>query len=391
MPRRSRSGPAGGAATPVLLERALLFNTPLPHKTHILGLTGDATAGIGEDFKIEATAGGVLPAGGELATVSASGAKATLSLERDPAQPAKFSALIRSVQEPFTYTVKLNDETSQTFHVRTVRRPAVAELACEQLYPAYVHLPPESRSVGDLTLLAGSKLRISGRATTGLRKAGLHLAGLGVDYQMQIGPDPTRFSGTLDIPPKDLSGFSIHLVDAAGVASGESAAYRIDLVPDQPPTVTISYPVRREELATAQATLRVAFEAGDDYGIIKAGLHYAIDHGPEKTIDFDLGGVSARRIQRRFDWKMASLQPRVAPGSTVEYWITVTDNNDVTGPGLGSTDHYQTKIVSEEEKRLDLANRLRDTMGGLGDLTRSEEELNSSLGEVIFEKATPAP
>jgi len=377
----------GRAVAPLLLERALLFNTPLPHKTHILGVTGDRDVGLGEDLKIEVTAAGALPASGELVTVGASGAKHTLALDRDPDQPGKFSVVVRSPLESFSYYVKLNDDTSNTYHVRTVRRPAVAEVACEQTYPAYVNLPPEKRSVGDLTLLVGSRLKISVRASMNIRKAALHLTGLETELPLQIDPkDSTRLSGTLAIPPKDLTGFSIHLVNTEGVDSGETATYRIDLVPDLPPTVAITYPARHEELATAQATLRVAFEAEDDFGVVKAELHYTIDQGAEKTIDFDLGGQPAKKVMRRFEWKLGSLQPPVAAGNTIEFWITVADNNNVTGPGIGTTEHYQIKIVSEEEKRLDIANRLRDTMGGLNDLTQSEEEVNNALGAVIFEK-----
>jgi hypothetical protein len=382
----------GGASSAILLERALLFNTPLPHKTHILSVTGDKTAGIGEDLEIDVTAAGLLPAEGQIISTTASGQTRQFPLERDADHRGRYSATIRSPQESFSYYVKLNDDTSARYHVRTMLRPAVSAVTCQQIYPAYVHLPPVTRTVGDLSLLAGSRLKIFIKASANIRAAALRLAGLGREAPLAIDPrDPTSLSGEINIPPKDLTGFSVHLVDTAGVESGETATYRIDLVPDRPPTVEITFPTEHEELATPGATLRIAFEAKDDYGVVKALLHYTIDGGAEKTIDFDLGGRSEKDLVRRFDWRLSSLQPPLVIGNALECWITVADGNDATGPGLGTSEHYEFKIVSDEEKRLDIANRLRDTIEGLKDVEQSEEDLNQTIGAPLFEKPKENP
>ena len=73
-----------------------------------------------------------------------------------------------------------------------------------------------------------------------------------------------------------------------------------------------------------------------------------------------------------------------------EYWFEVIDANDVTGPGVGTVEHYQARIVSEAEKRADLANRLSDAMEGLNGVRQGQEELNNKLGEIIFEKPPDA-
>jgi len=381
-----------GPSSLLLLERAILFNTPLPHKTHILSVTGDRKIGIGEDLEIDVTAGGLLPSGGQIVATTASGQTRQFALEHDADHREKYAATIRSPQESFIYYVRLNDDTSRKYQVQTMLRPAVSEVTCEQIYPAYVNLPPVKRSTGDLSLLAGSRLKVFVKASENIAKASLRLAGLDKEVPLNVDPrDRASLSGEIQIPPKDLTGFSVHLVDLEGVESGETATYRIDVVPDLAPTVQITCPTDREELATAQATLRIAFEAKDDFGIVKALLHYTIDQGAEKTIDFDLGGRAEKELTRRFDWKLSSLQPRLAAGNALECWITVADGNNVTGPGLGTTDHYEFKIVSDEEKRLDIANRLRDTIGGLKDVEQSEEDLNRNLGEPLFEKPKETP
>ena len=74
----------------------------------------------------------------------------------------------------------------------------------------------------------------------------------------------------------------------------------------------------------------------------------------------------------------------------IDYWFEVIDANNVTGPGIGTIDHYQARIVSETEKRADLANQLSDTMEGLNGVRQGQEEVNAKLGEIIFERPPEA-
>jgi hypothetical protein len=377
-----------GAATPILLMRAALLNPPLPRKTQITNLTGDRKIGIGEDLKVEASAGGIIPARGVIVATLAHGQKREYALEPEPDQRGHFSALIRSPQESFSYVIKLNDATSPSAEVKTLLRPVVVQLTCVQSLPAYLKLPPVPRSPGDLRLLAGSRLNVSVRGSSNLSKAALRLTGVNREVPLQINPKTWRAQGDLDIRAHDLTGFSIHLVDTAGIESGESATYRIDVIPDQEPTVRITYPTRREELATPAAMVRIAFEAKDDFGLSRATLHYTLGAQAEKKIPFELSGPSARTLARRFDWKLTSLQPAPQIGDVLEFWVSVADNNTVTGPGAGASEHFQIRVVTEDEKRLDLSNRLSDTMGGLGEVAGSQEQLNKTLGEAIFAKPT---
>jgi hypothetical protein len=268
----------------------------------------------------------------------------------------------------------------------------VARLTAQQIFPAYLKLPPLERPPSDLKLLAGSRLKVVVTANTGLTKALLRLAGVNQEVPLQIdAKTPQNAFGEFEIPPKDLTGFSVRLTDAAGVESGEGATYRIDLVPDQLPTIKITYPSRPEELATTAATVLIAFEGQDDFGISKATLHYKLGTNPEKTIGFDLGGQGGKTLQRRFDWKLPTLDPRPQIGQALEYWLTIEDNNTATGPGGGTTEHYQVRIVTEEEKRLEFANRFSDTIGGLSEVATTQDDLNKRLGEAIFAKPANQP
>ncbi len=382
----------GGSATPLLVKRAALFTVPLPRKTQIVSITGDRKIGVGEDLHIDVTATGVIPPRGTVVTTSAKGQTREFPLEAEPGQRGLFKTVIRSPQESFKYLVKLNDATSPSYRATTLLRPAVVQLTCQQIYPSYLKLKAVDRSPGDLKLLAGSHLKITVKASTGINRAWLRLVGPDKDAPLQIDPHkPQMLNGEIEIPPKDLTGFSVHMVDKAGIESGETATYRIDLVPDREPTIKITYPTRREELATPAATALIAFEAEDDFGLSKAMLHYTSGATPEKTITFDLGRQTGRRLNRRFEWKLPSLNPHPQIGDVLEYWVTVADTNVVSGPGAATTEHYQIKVVTQDEKRLEFANRFSDTLGGIGEVAGTQEELNKALGETIFAKPSDQP
>ncbi len=382
----------GGKATWPLLQRAFLSRVELPRKTQFAAITGDRSVGVGDDLRIEMTAAGVLPQQGKLILKRGGGATNDFPLlhESPKDHPRQYSRLIQNVQESFTYTARLGDATSQTFRVTAVPRPTIAKLDCQQTYPSYTKLGTVRRAPGDLSLLAGSRLQLKIRASVPIKSASLRLTGGAGELPMKINPaDPRELTGELSIRSNTLRGFSIHLVETHGVESKDTATYRIDVIPDKPPTVRITYPDRHEELVTQTGALLIAFEASDDFGVAHARLHYIVNQdagGTEKTVELDLGGKTFKNLSRRYEWKMTALRPPPPEGSVIEYWLEVSDNNDVTGPGIGVSERYQVKLVTELEKRADLANRLNDTLSSLNQITQDEEQLNQALGVLIFAK-----
>ena len=386
---------AGGRASWPLFQRAWLVNVPVPRKTMIVAFTGDRVIAIGDDLRIEVTAAGSIPKSGRLILEGASGRRQEFSLDTTAAEPVRFSRNLQSVQEGFRYRIELGDNRTDTASVRVRARPAVASLACEQQWPAYTKLPPTRRQPGNLKLLAGSKLGVRLTATAQLRSATLRLTGEDATKPIRSTPlvaekASGEWTGTAEIPAKDVTGMTFHLVDAEGVGSRAMAVHRIEVVPDQPPTIRILQPARREELLTQKAVMLLGFEAKDDFGVAKVLLHYAVnwtEDAPHKTVELDLGNEQPKTLARRFEWKIERITPAPAENDTIDFWLEARDANDVTGPGIAvMPEHWQARIVSGEEKRADLANRLNDTLQSLDAVRQSQEDLAQRLGEIIHEK-----
>lgn len=390
-----------------LLERVFLLPAKVPRKTEIICLSGDKTIPLGDSVLLEAEAHGIVPSHGRATLVDDTGRIQEITLDPEPDHSNRFGLKIDSVDHPFTYTIVLNDGTAGPYAIKTVPRPNVTSIECVQVYPAYTGLPEVKRTVGNLALLAGSKLKIHAMANSKIVKAALKLAGIDQTLPLTIGgAGADDLTGEIAIPADKLSGFSIQLTNEAGVTSGDQTQYRIDLIPDHPPTIQLTYPERLQELYTLKAKPNIAFIATDDYGLAKVTLCYRFVHDQDDTaidsnatppppepparIAMEIGTDHPLTMKNRYVFDLAAIKPPVTEGMTIEYWMEAVDANNVTGPGTGESEHHVIKVVSDAEKKAEIMNRMMDDLSVITELQEHEDKINQDLGTAIQGRTEPA-
>ena len=395
---------AGRSTCTDLLRRVFLSSVPVPRKTRVVLPEPRRTIGIGDSVLLEAYVRGMLPAQGRVEVKFPSRRLQQFPVERDRADVGHLGRRLDNVQESFTYRFLLGDAVSDTGEVRALARPGIATFECEQEFPAYTGLKTTRRSPGDLTLLAGSKVRLRATSTKDLRSAALTLVGMGGALPLEImapvpvpsagsntvPSGPRQIQGEFLVPARGLTGLQFQLLDTENMESRDPVVYRVDILPDRIPTIRLTYPERKEELVTRVATVLLGFEAGDDFQVAKVRLKYkadTVEGGAERSLELDLEGQKLSRLRRRYEWKLTETLPGIAEGSLIEYWLEAEDNNNTTGPGLGATDHQLARVVTEAEKRADLLNRAGDYLGSISDVAADQERLNRSLGQIIRTKA----
>jgi len=378
-----------------LLQRAFLSNIPVPRKTQVVVIDGDKTIGQGDAVRLEAYANGIIPETGTLEIKYRNRRTQELPLEQNTDNPRHFGRTLENIQASFTYVIRLNDGTSMRHEVRALPRPMVREIDCIQFFPAYTGLQPVPRPIGDLVLLAGSRLQLDVNATKDIQSAFVHLVGPDQREPLQVdGGDRHRLTGSFQVPKEGLNGFSIELLDTENMASLDPAVYRVEILPDKPPKVDITHPERKEELVTRLATLLVGMRIRDDFEIRQVSLHYKVDtldDNAEKTIPLELGTNKVFELQRAFPWDLGTMRPPLAEGSLIEFWIEAVDSNDTTGPGVGSSLHQLARVVSRDEKLADILNRASDYLSGLEDVAEDQARANRNLGEYILQKVESGP
>lgn len=384
-----------------LLERVFLLPAKVPRKTEVVCLTGDKTVPSGENVLLEAEARGIVPSHGRVTLTDDSGRIQEIEMDREAGFSNRFMLEVKSVDQPFSYTITLNDGEGGPYAIRVVPRPYVTTIDCVQVYPPYTGLPDLKRTVDNLALLAGSKLKIHAIANSKVVNASLKLAGLDRTLPLTIGgAGGNELTGEFDIPADNLTGFSIRLTNEAGVTSGDETQYRIDLIPDHPPAVQLTYPERLEELYTLKAKPNIAFVATDDYGLAKLALCYRFVHDQDDTgisdtnapppaqtpptrIIMDIGAGHPLTLKNRYVFDLAAIQPPITEGMTIEYWMEAEDANNVTGPGVGDSEHHVIRVVSEAEKKAEIMNRMMDDLSVVQELQDHEALINQALGTAI--------
>lgn len=371
-----------------LLSRAFLSReVEVPRKTRIGAASGDLRIARGDNVTLFALAKGVVPDRAKLVLKFTSGRTQEFLLDGSQTNRAHFAQALENVQDTFDYTFHIGDGKSRTARVEAIERPGIAKLDATQIYPDYTGLGTVRRSLGDLTLLVGSKLTLTLTPTKEVAKGAVLITSTTnaqpLTLPLQVNPKNAReVQVTIPISSEALSGFSIHLEDKYGFRSKDDAVYRLEVLPDKAPVVRITYPERKEELITQKATILIGFEAVDDFAVKQLFLRYTVDGGEEKGIELTLE-APARSLRRRYDWKVGALNPKPPEGATLEYWIEARDNNNVTGPGIGTSEHFSAKVVSDAEKRADLLNRVGDSIGAIGEAANDQEKLNQRLGDII--------
>jgi hypothetical protein len=105
--------------------------------------------------------------------------------------------------------------------------------------------------------------------------------------------------------------------------------------------------------------------------------------GAAASMNIDLAGQTPKSVDKKIVWDLAQLGEPLGVDDTVEFWAEAADNNDVTVPGIGSSEHHQFHVISEADKEKELMDKLGDYMGKVRDVSDSERDLNAKTGTMV--------
>jgi hypothetical protein len=381
-------------ASHILLARVFLSRQALPTRTVVIPISGNATIAVGADLPLGARAAGVIPRSGRLLLAYASDKQDEMIVQPQADDPAIFAVTLKSVQQSFSYHFELNDGVGTTFRVTAQVPPAMASCKFVQSYPAYTRLQPTEMSAGNLSFLAGSHIRVEGRATQALRSATLQFEGASQPAARLaiIGADKRTVSGDFAVPAAGLTGFSMQLMNADGVVSTENTVYHVEFAPDRPPVVELKAPAAEHSTITATTQPKLQFSVRDDFGVKQVTLRYAV----QRPVKADAAAADAGEVrlpipptvtsyQGEYVWDLTKLRLPLPVGSTVSFWIEAADNNDVTGPGIGQSARKTLEILSEAQKRAELLDRLGASASVIEELYQNERAANEELNTTIHQ------
>lgn len=211
-------------------------------------------------------------------------------------------------------------------------------------YPAYLALEQESLPADGDTLVVpeGTRLAITGRATTALRNAVLRSTSGDVtlavtDVAFEGGFVP-RIDGTWQLEAAPVQGGSL---------DGLPLPLVVRVVPDSAPLVTVPVP-GADTVAPPSRRLPLVVAIEDDHGIRTANIEARRGReGPLQRIVLSLGPAVDDRALISHTVDLDSLG--LMPGDTLRYVAVATDN--APNPRTGRSREFLLRIPTEAEQR----------------------------------------
>ncbi len=291
--------------------------------------------------------------------------------------------VFRNLSNEFRFRAKGGDDVTPWVQVRLVEPPGWSELEMKAHLPAYTGVDTETlpNSSGPHSILDGSSLSFSAIANKPLSDAALRLG----DQSWPLIKGEGE-SYTLQIAAADLVGgkYIFDLADASGLRSSRPTSFTLKIKPDRAPNVRAT--LRGiSGLVVSRARVPIAFNATDEFAIENAEFSYVWkgegSTSVPQTGTVDLGDLDGQLGMREIrSVQVLDLEPLKVPvGVSLRVLVQATDNNTLTGPGLGKSREFLLRVVSEEELRSDLLRREIEQRKAFELALENQEELTVDL------------
>jgi hypothetical protein len=350
---------------------------------------GNATIPKGVDQTITATLQGFSAEDAELMVRrTADGAFEPMPLVR--AEDGGYEGILFDVAGSLAYYVAAEGVRSPTFALTVVDVPYVQRLQLEYHFPAYTGLDPQTiEDGGDIAVLAGTEVRLKVFPT--MKSPGGRVA-LNEKGTAELVPQADgTLTGTFKVAADGF--YRVELQSPTGELAAASPQYTIDVLTDQPPTISFSKP-GRDTSASAIEEVYVEAQAEDDFGVRNLELVYSVNGGPEKTVPLFAGRNRLPEVTAGHTFFMEELG--VQQGDSVSYYARARDNSASGQPATSDLYFLRVRPFSRDFRQAASMAGGGGGGGGAGDQVEALSEQQRQIISATFNvqrdrrKTTPA-
>lgn len=250
------------------------------------------------------------------------------------------------VVQPLRFCVRAGRARSRWHELTVLYQPRIASARVTLAPPAYSGLPPREFYLGGQKLsgLRGSRVTLDITANRPIRRGSLLLVHPdGTETRVEglaPGDSSIRYEWTLE----NHAAASIHIQDPIGTPNARTHAFTQELLPDEPPAVSLLQPPPYS-LATPGSLVDVEAVVEDALGLRSAALVRNLVGYRDRALSIGIA-VGARRAQAEYplDLRMLGAQP----GDTIELYAEAADTNpDLLGAAM--SDVCRIDVISHDE------------------------------------------
>ena len=236
--------------------------------------------------------------------------------------------------------------SSKKYSISVTDRPSINDFTLIISPPTYTGLSDiiQKANQAEIKTLKGSKIEINLRSNKELNDAELFLDGS--KKKMNIYQKTAKYFFEVD----SNHVFSIHLKDTRGIKNRNPIPFRVEMVKDISPNISVLQPPPIIELGGEQS-IPIIIKIEDDFGFSNLQLAYEIQRPnyinvepfiSTFSIPIDDSNQNEREIKTFWDLKPLGLMPE----DEVHFHFELYDNDIVTGPKKSITSTFIARLPS---------------------------------------------
>lgn len=279
------------------------------------------------------------------------------------------------------YHVIMDGFESKTYDINVQLRPRFEKLTLNVIPPAYTQLDSTAFSYpfSKIRAYQGSTIEIEGLANKNLSEL-LYISS-NLNDTLSVNRDSTQNNlFTIKTKVAAVDTISFMMRDNAGLTNENRFRFIVDPRKDHPPYVDLVIPSENIRMKSAEP-LSLEYEAGDDFGLTEAKLHYELQRAftpkPEK------GSLALPKPpineQQSYQWNLPDLNPKAR--DQITYWIEVYDNDRYNGRKKGRSQKMMVTFPSTTEYMDELDSKEREVTESLEDVSRSFQQMQQQYDQ----------
>ncbi len=332
----------------------------------------------GDDLKLDLKLeGNKLPADVYVET-----ANNTFKLDKE--NISRFHYLFTNLQQNTYFKLIGNGFTSTQYEIKVNLRPVLLHFDVQLDYPAYLHKKNESlQNAGDLTIPAGTVVNWSFHTQNAS----------GLLFSMNGNPGNVNpiAQDVFEHREKIYKNSTYKITPLNNLVNHtDSASYRVNVIADEPPTIT----VEQKQDSISMKALYFDGRIQDDHGFSSLTFNYKVGNPVDKAnlrsftrpVKADLGQTQANFF---YYWNLKDMG--IKPGDQVTYFFEVADNDAVNGPKKVRSPERTLNIPDAKELNNELNNGtqlVKDKMVSAIKIAGQIEHDSQKLNQLLLDKNT---
>jgi DNA-binding transcriptional regulator YiaG len=293
---------------------------------------------------------------------------------------ALFAGRIARVDRDISYFVTLDGQETRRYRISVYEKPRIKGGSIELIYPAHTGRQQEflPQGVWDINAPYGTGMEMLLEANCRPDSVWISVAdtaGSRRDIPVNAAGDSLRFSHRLT----ENFTYSVELVAAGGQRAKPHGPHTVKVSADQPPYVRIESP-SAEVLLEADMIIPLSVVALDDYGIATMRLRYEC-LAETSTVELPYRGKTQAECD--YDWDVGLLD--LFPGDAVNYYVSVADNDALTGPKYARTDVYVARVPTLTELYQEIEERQYEDLDALEEIAEDARQLKDEVRDLVEE------